>query len=85
MALRESVGGERDGSLVLRDAWSDRERVLESGDLIVFVGYLEARAELADEIRSHRTDLPIQVVGDALAPRRLHDAVAEGVRAGGAA
>jgi hypothetical protein len=79
------LAGRRDGSLVLRDAWSDRERVLEAANLIVFVGYCEARPELADEIRSRRADLPIHVVGDALAPRRLHDAVAEGVRAGGAA
>jgi hypothetical protein len=81
----QTLVGDRDGSLVLRDAWSDRERVLEAANLIVFVGYCEARPELADEIRSRRADLPIHVVGDALAPRRLHDAVAEGVRAGGAA
>jgi dimethylglycine catabolism A len=79
----QALVGERDSSLVLREAWSDRERLLESADLIVFVGYLEARAELADKIRSRGGDLSIQVVGDALAPRRLHDAVAEGIRAGG--
>lgn len=69
----------------MRDAWSDRERTLESADLIIFVGFLEARGELADEIRLRRADLPVQIVGDGLAPRRLHDAVAEGIRAGGAA
>jgi 2,4-dienoyl-CoA reductase (NADPH2) len=81
----QALIGPRDGSLVLRDAWSDKERTLESADLVVFAGYLDARADLADEIRSVRADIPVQVVGDALAPRRLHDAVAEGIRAGGEA
>jgi 2,4-dienoyl-CoA reductase-like NADH-dependent reductase (Old Yellow Enzyme family) len=69
------------GRLVLRHAWSDAERAVEA-DLLVFVGYRHASSGLEDDLQAARPDLEVRMVGDCLAPRRLHDAVAEGVRAG---
>jgi 2,4-dienoyl-CoA reductase-like NADH-dependent reductase (Old Yellow Enzyme family)/thioredoxin reductase len=77
---KELVGDDADG-LVVKDAWSD-ELVTVAADLFVFVGYQRARAGLAEELRAERPDLPLTLVGDCLAPRRVSDAVSEGARAG---
>jgi hypothetical protein len=69
------------GKLVLRHAWSDAERAVDA-DLLVFVGYRRAVSGLEDVLEAARPDLEVRMVGDCVAPRRLHDAVAEGVRAG---
>ena len=45
-------------------------------------GYRRAVAGLRDELTALRPDLRVVVAGDALAPRTLLDAVAEGARAG---
>jgi 2,4-dienoyl-CoA reductase-like NADH-dependent reductase (Old Yellow Enzyme family) len=67
--------------LRLRDAWSNVERPLDA-DVVLFVGFSEANSWLAEQARAAFPGLQLLVVGDALAPRRLHDAVAEGIRAG---
>jgi hypothetical protein len=69
------------GRVVLRQAWSDAERAVEA-DLLVFVGYRHALSGLEDDLQAARPALEVRMAGDCLAPRRLHDAVAEGVRAG---
>jgi 2,4-dienoyl-CoA reductase-like NADH-dependent reductase (Old Yellow Enzyme family) len=52
--------------------------------LAIFTGYREARSALGDALLDAYPDLEVALVGDCLAPRRLHDAVAEGARAGNA-
>jgi len=74
--------GNRNGRLLLRDVWSDRERIVDEADLLVFVGYQAAETGLFEQLAESVSDLEIHLVGDALAPRRLSDAVLEGVRVG---
>jgi hypothetical protein len=50
--------------------------------LIVIAGQRRAAPGPRAALREHRRDLELHVVGDALAPRTLLDAVAEGARAG---
>jgi len=69
------------GRVVLRHAWSEAERAVEA-DLLVFIGYRHALSGLEDELQAARPGLEVRMAGDCLAPRRLHDAVTEGMRAG---
>jgi hypothetical protein len=78
------LAGQRDGNLLLRDAWSDQERVIRGCDLVVFVGYRVAASELFDSLSETEPGLELHLIGDAVAPRLLNDAVLEGVRAGNA-
>ena len=71
------------GRVVLRQAWSDAERAVEA-DLLVFIGYRHALSGLEDELQAARPGQEVRMAGDCLAPRRLHDAVTEGVRTGNA-
>jgi dimethylglycine catabolism A len=50
--------------------------------LIVIAGHRRAAPGPRAALRERRPDLELHVVGDALAPRTLLDAVAEGARAG---
>jgi 2,4-dienoyl-CoA reductase-like NADH-dependent reductase (Old Yellow Enzyme family) len=74
--------GVRGGTILLRDAWSDAERLLDDADLVIFTGYRDASSGLGDALLDGYPGLEVRLVGDCLAPRRLHDAVAEGARAG---
>jgi hypothetical protein len=49
---------------------------------VVIAGYRRAVVDLRDELTELRPELRLVVAGDALAPRTLLDAVAEGARAG---
>ena len=71
--------GVRAGELRLRSTYADHEESRSPG-LLVIAGHRCARREL----RYAFGELELHVVGDALAPRHLHDAVAEGARAGAA-
>jgi hypothetical protein len=50
--------------------------------LVVMAGHRRAVVHLRDELRAAQPELRVVVAGDALAPRTLLDAVAEGARAG---
>ena len=73
------------GPIRLRGIWSDDEVTFDDLDLAVFVGWRHAEGGLEDELLAERPDLEVRMAGDCIAPRRLHDAVAEGVGAGNAA
>jgi dimethylglycine catabolism A len=51
-------------------------------DLVVLALGGEARADLYEGLRAAAPGLEVHRVGDAVAPRRLHDALLEGTRAG---
>ena len=51
-------------------------------DLVVLALGGESRAELYEGLRAAAPRLELHRVGDAVAPRRLHDALLEGTRAG---
>jgi len=74
--------GQRNGSLVLRDEWSEEEWLVQGADLIVFAGYRIAESKLRDLISDVVPELETHLVGDSAAPRLLRDAVADGVRVG---
>lgn len=80
----QTLAGEREVALIMRDVWSDQERVVEDVDLIVFAGIRVAMDTLTDSLYRAEPSLEIHRIGDCVAPRLLRDAVTEGVRAGNA-
>jgi 2,4-dienoyl-CoA reductase-like NADH-dependent reductase (Old Yellow Enzyme family) len=68
--------------VTLRHIYTEREERRPGIGLVVMAGYRRAVADLRDELAAAQPELPVVVVGDALAPRTLLDAVAEGARAG---
>lgn len=75
------VSSDADG-VTLRNLYTEREERREGVGLVVMAGYRHAVVELRDELTALRPELRLVVAGDALAPRTLLDAVAEGARAG---
>jgi hypothetical protein len=71
-----------DDGVTLRNLYSERDERREGVGLVVMAGYRHAVIDLRDQLTTLRPGLPLVVAGDALAPRTLLDAVAEGARAG---
>ena len=67
---------------VVRHVYSEREKDLGAIDAVVVSGLHRADDDLALALRAARPTLDLRVVGDALAPRSIKDAVHEGDRAG---
>jgi Trk K+ transport system NAD-binding subunit len=68
--------------VTLRNLYTERDERREGVGLVVIAGYRHAVVDLRDELKELRPELRLVVAGDALAPRTLLDAVAEGARAG---
>jgi hypothetical protein len=68
--------------VTLRNLYTERDERRDGVDLVVMAGYRRAVVGLRDELLAHRHVPRLVVAGDALAPRTLLDAVAEGARAG---
>ena len=68
--------------VTLRNIYTQRDERREGVGLVVMAGYRRAVVDLRDELTALRPELRVVVAGDALAPRTLLDAVAEGARAG---
>ena len=66
------------------DLESDRRRPAGRGDLVALAGVRRSADTLSAGFAAATPDLEIVRVGDALAPRNLLDAAAEGARAGAA-
>src|ERR671931_848445 len=77
----ECVGCEPAG-VVLRHVHAGSQTRRRGVGLIVVAGHRRAAPGPRATLRERRPDLELHVVGDALAPRTLLDAVAEGARAG---
>jgi hypothetical protein len=71
-----------EGALTLRHLYSEEEERREGVGLVVVTGRRQGVTALRDELAAAAPDLPVIVVGDALSPRYLLDAVAEGAKAG---
>ena len=68
------------GAVVLRHYYNAaREERLEGIGMVVWIGVRHANAKLADDLRAGGAQ--VRVIGDAFAPRRLAEAIAEGHRA----
>jgi hypothetical protein len=68
--------------VILRHLHAGDETHRHGVGLIVIAGHRRAATGPRAALRERRPDLELHVVGDALAPRTLLDAVAEGARAG---
>lgn len=68
------------GQIVLENIWDGTRSELEC-DLLIITGTYEAEWTLYRELKE-KCNVPIHLIGDALAPRRLYDAVAEGTLVG---
>ncbi|MFB9378063.1 FAD-dependent oxidoreductase [Kineococcus gynurae] len=67
----------------LLDTESEQARPAGAIDLLVLAGHRQARDDLGEQLRAALpAGVTVRRVGDALAPRTLLDAVAEGARAG---
>jgi hypothetical protein len=66
------------GGVTLRHLYTEHDERREGVGLVVMAGYRRAVVDLRDELAGVR----LVVAGDAVAPRTLLDAVAEGARAG---
>jgi hypothetical protein len=75
------VSSDRDG-VTLRHIYTEREERRPGIGLVVVAGYRRSVVDLRDELAAAQPELRVVVAGDALAPRSLLDAVAEGARAG---
>jgi 2,4-dienoyl-CoA reductase-like NADH-dependent reductase (Old Yellow Enzyme family) len=81
--LVDSVVPEHDGSTwSLVDLESDAKRPAGRVDLVVFAGLRRSLDELTDGLTAAHPGLDVVRIGDALAPRHLLDANADGARAG---
>ena len=69
-------------AVTLRNLYSERDEPREGIGLVVMAGYRHPLLDLRDQLTAQRLELRLVVAGDALAPRTLLDAVAEGARAG---
>lgn len=78
------LAGQQDGDLLLRDVWSEEQRVIQDVDLIVFAGHQETIDGLQDALSDAEPDIDVHLLGDSVAPRLIRDAVHEGVRVGNA-
>ena len=74
-----------DGEWFLQDVETDERSPVGALDLLVVAGFRRSLDELSADLLAARPDLTVTRVGDALAPRTLLDAVAEGARAGATA
>jgi 2,4-dienoyl-CoA reductase-like NADH-dependent reductase (Old Yellow Enzyme family) len=71
-----------DGGVTLRHLYTEDDERRDGVALVVMAGFRRGVAGLRDELAARRPELRVVVVGDALSPRTLLDAVAEGARAG---
>ena len=70
----------REEQVVLRNIYNDEERTVDGVTTIVHAGLREAQDSLYKSLKGKVDD--VRLVGDARAPRRIHDAILEGTRAG---
>jgi 2,4-dienoyl-CoA reductase-like NADH-dependent reductase (Old Yellow Enzyme family) len=74
--------GSDDTTVRLQNVLTETAVAIDNIGLMVFAGYRQATNDLARAIKQLELGIAVDTVGDALAPRSLADAVAEGARAG---
>ena len=70
-----------DGSVVLKHFYSKREERIPNAGGVVWIGNRQANGRLGEDLRRLGA-FKVQVIGDAVQPRRLANAIQEGHRAG---
>jgi hypothetical protein len=82
LVTRDSVTPEHDGrTWSLIDLESDETRPAGHVELVVLAGPRRSLDELGDGLTAAQPDVEVVRISDALAPRNLLDAAAEGARA----
>ncbi|MEE9324357.1 MAG: NADH oxidase, partial [Dehalococcoidia bacterium] len=64
--------------VLVSNVWSGEQRVIEGVDTIIYAGLRKASDELYKALKGEVSEL--YLVGDAMAPRKTHDAILEGTR-----
>jgi len=72
------------GVVELQNLYTEEVEERADVDLVVVAGRRQSETSLKDALRRAAPELPVTLIGDALAPRTLLDAVAEGARVGAA-
>jgi N,N-dimethylglycine/sarcosine dehydrogenase len=70
------------GVVTLRNIFSEEDEQRDGIAVVIIAGRRKALNTLRDDLAAAAPDLPVVVVGDALSPRTLLDATAEGAKAG---
>ncbi len=70
----------REETVVLKNIYSEEERVVDGVSTIVYAGLRQAQDGLYKQLKGRVSDLFL--VGDAQAPRKIHDAILTATRAG---
>jgi hypothetical protein len=70
------------GVVTLRNIYSEEDEQRDGIAVVVIAGRRKGLTTLRDDLAAAAPDLPVVVVGDALSPRTLLDATAEGAKAG---
>jgi 2,4-dienoyl-CoA reductase-like NADH-dependent reductase (Old Yellow Enzyme family) len=70
------------GTVILRHLYTERDEQRGGVALVIIAGRRKGLTALRDALAAAAPDLPVTVVGDALSPRTLMDATAEGATAG---
>ena len=78
----EGVSSSPGGVVTLRHLYGEQDEQRDGIAIVVVTGRRRGLTTLRDELAAAAPDLPVVVVGDALSPRTLLDATAEGARAG---
>ena len=78
----EGVASAAGGIVTLRHLYSEEEEQREDVVLIVIAGRRRGLTTIRDDLIAAAPHISVTVVGDALSPRTLMDATAEGARAG---
>lgn len=82
LRIASEVDGISGRAIRVRHVYSGRTSEIEAVDAIVICGGHRAESQLAEDLRARHPSLPIRLIGDALAPRALKDAIHEGHQAG---
>jgi 2,4-dienoyl-CoA reductase-like NADH-dependent reductase (Old Yellow Enzyme family) len=84
VAMTPHLGGvaSDEHGVTLRNIYTERDERRDGVGLVVMAGHRQGDVELRARLTALRPGLRVVVVGDALAPRTLLDAVSEGARAG---
>ncbi|MFD1066002.1 oxidoreductase [Oceanobacillus locisalsi] len=69
---------DQNDQLVIKDIFSNEDRIVEDNALVVLVGFEEGDNILYENIKSSLPEVKLHQIGDSVAPRRLHDAISEG-------
>ncbi|EZH65900.1 hypothetical protein DH09_13805 [Bacillaceae bacterium JMAK1] len=79
LSANKELVQQENGGLYQKDIWSQKQHSLDSVDLIILVGYERGTNTLYEQLTKEKASYNVHLIGSAIAPRRLSDAVHEGM------